>query len=201
MQGTIDETRTNTDQLGKSDNETNAGRASGDSSGDKPASFFPEYEPIEPGVERIDTAGNDTAGTGGRRTKSGRIDRRTRAGRTGTPPEKEVSGNLGKLSIQELLMGIHSMGAFFLGIEELELDDQEAKKMGEAVTELGNVYGKSISPKTMAWANLASVCGMVYGSRLIAYRHRINSMPKPVIQPGPQKVPPRPAPPAAQGQP
>lgn len=186
MSGKTDEP-VNIDANRKPDVGTDSERARGDQSSHNDDGIAPpepriqlEYEPIEPGAVRIDS---DGAGT--RRTKTGRIDRRTRAGRTGSTEEK-VSGDLSGLSIKDLLIGIHSMGAAFLGIEELEIDETEAKKMGDALTELGNVYGKTISPKTMAWTNLAAACGMVYGPRIVAYRERLKHEPKKV---GPQKVP------------
>lgn len=130
----------------------------------------PESEPavefIEPSAIRID----GESGEQPRRTRDGRIDGRSKQART---TRKTESGDLSGLSIKDLLIGIHSMGAALTGMEELEIDDAEAKKLADATTELGKIYGHSISPKTLAWTNFAAACGVVYGPRIIAYRERV----------------------------
>ena len=153
----------------ESDTESNSSGPGGDQSGTiappEAGGREPEFEYIEPSTVRIDADPDEP-----KRTRDGRIDGRSKQARQN---RQKVSGDLKGLSIKDLLIGIHSMGAALTGIEELELDDEEAKKLADATQELGNIYGHSISPKTMAWTNFAAACGVVYGPRIIAYRERI----------------------------
>jgi hypothetical protein len=55
----------------------------------------------------------------------------------------------------------------------LEIDEAEGKKLGDAVEELGKIYGHTINPKTAAWVNFAAAAGVVYGPRFVAYRERM----------------------------
>lgn len=72
-----------------------------------------------------------------------------------------------------ILMGIHSMAAAFLKVPELELDQVEAKALGDAVNKVQAEYKIPIlDPKTMAWINLLMVTGGVYGPRLAAHSIR-----------------------------
>jgi hypothetical protein len=191
----------NFDTDGKSGNKSDNDGSEGDSSStirppERVAPSF-EYEPIEPGAVRIDSLDSDG---GTRRTKSGKIDRRTLRGKKEVSPAVGVDG----ISIKDLLIGIHAFGASITGIEELEIDDTEGKKLGDAVEELGKIYGKTINPKTAAWVNFAAACGVVYGPRFVAYRERMKketaekkSLPRVGPQPAPiQRTPPAQAPPA-----
>jgi hypothetical protein len=170
---------------------------------DRPTIGGPEDSRIE--AEFIEPASIPIGGIGDtepRRTKRGTVDRRTKAGR-GTEKVSSAVGLEG-LSIKDLLIGIHAFGASISGIEELEIDEAEGKKLGDAVEELSRIYGKTISPKTMAWTNFAAALGVVYGPRIMAYRVRMekeqamgNTAPKPGPQPVPrnrQDTPPAPGP-------
>jgi len=55
---------------------------------------------------------------------------------------------------------------------ELILDESEAKAIAEATAKVSELYDLSADPKTIAWCNLAMVCGTVYGTRFIAIRSR-----------------------------
>ncbi len=80
---------------------------------------------------------------------------------------KEVSQDL-----TGILLSVHFMLAKLTKIDELELDEEEAKKLGEAVARVNREFGVQImSPKTAALLNLAVVGGAVYGPRAIAIMH------------------------------
>lgn len=153
-----------------------------------------EAEYVEPASIPIADYGTDT-GDSPRRTKRGTIDRRTKAGRQGSTVSPSVGFE--GLSIKDLLIGIHAFGASISGIEELEIDETEGKKLGDAVEELSKIYGKTINPKTAAWVNFAAAAGVVYGPRIIAYRARMESetkaAPATAPKPGPQPVNKKPA--------
>ncbi len=58
-------------------------------------------------------------------------------------------------------------------VEELELDQNEAKRLAEAVTRVNKLYGGFVlSEKTMAWINLGMAGCTVYGPRMVAYSAR-----------------------------
>lgn len=64
------------------------------------------------------------------------------------------------------------MLAALLDIEELELDEDDAKKLADAVAEVQRQYAVAVDPKKMALINLAGVCGKIYGTSFIAWRAR-----------------------------
>lgn len=72
-----------------------------------------------------------------------------------------------------ILMSLHMMGAAFLKVPELELDQKEAERLSDAVNRVQAEYNIPIlDPKTMAWINLAMVAGGVYGPRIVAHSLR-----------------------------
>lgn len=72
-----------------------------------------------------------------------------------------------------ILFSLHLMGSAFLGIEELELDQNESKRLSDAVNEVQAQYKMPIlDPKTMAWINLAITGAGIYGPRVAAHSLR-----------------------------
>ena len=184
------------DDARKSDTEPDSSGSAGDQikSGDIGApepDHGIESEFIEPSTIRIDADPD-----GPKRTRDGRIDGRTKQARA---TRQTKSSDLDGLSIKDLLIGIHAFGASMTGIPELEIDEAEGKKLGDAVTTLSGIYGHTISPKTAAWVNFAAACGVIYGPRFIAYNERVKaekaskpSKPGPVVvnRPPPTSGPP-----------
>jgi hypothetical protein len=64
------------------------------------------------------------------------------------------------------------MGASILGIPELALEPAESEKLSKAIQNVAQYYPVGLSPKTMAWVNLAMVAGGLYGTRFMAYSIR-----------------------------
>ena len=65
------------------------------------------------------------------------------------------------------------MGAVFLGVSELSIDDDDAKKMAAAINDVRQYYDATfVEPKTMAWINLGIAFATVYGTRALAYNMR-----------------------------
>jgi hypothetical protein len=97
----------------------------------------------------------------GRPRKDGTNSARTAASKQST---KEVSADL-----TSILLSVHFMLAKLTNVAELELEEDEAKKLGDAVARVNKEFGVQImSPKTAALVNLAMVGGAVYGPRAIA---------------------------------
>lgn len=82
------------------------------------------------------------------------------------------------------------MVAGFTGVSELQIDDAESKALAAAVAGVAAHYNVTADPKTIAWVNLASALGMVYGPRVAAIRMRrkFDKPPKPVQKEMPQNV-------------
>jgi hypothetical protein len=173
------------DDAGKSDSEPNpVGNSDDQSKSGKTGIGEPEPEHaidaeyIEPSAIRID---DDIDGP--RRTRSGRIDGRSKQARAA---REAKPGNLSGLSVKDLLIGICSSLQVMTGIPEFEIDDDEAKIVGDACVELGKVYGSTISPKVLAWSNFAAALGRVGGTRVVAYQARIRN--ERASKPGPVRV-------------
>src|SRR5271165_5607079 len=147
-----------------------------------------------------DVEGPDTiklAGTGDgepRRNRDGSIDRRTLRGRrkSGTDSEAKKSNDLGLsfLNIEDLLFSIHLMGAEILSVPELELDKGEAKRLADAIHEVGKHHAMTFDPKKLAYFNLAVVMAGVYGLRLAAFRNRVATERQKKIGQQPEKTTP-----------
>lgn len=63
------------------------------------------------------------------------------------------------------------MGSQILKVEELELDEDEAKKLAKAIQEVGKHYNLPMDPKKIAIANLVAVAGAIYVPRIIAHHN------------------------------
>lgn len=111
------------------------------------------------------------SGSSGKR-KRGRP-RSTRNGATKTE-RKETSNDL-----SGVLMSIHLMLASWTSVEELTIDNDEARRLSDAVLKVNDLYGGFIIPeKYLAWASLAMCCGGIYGPRLAAYKLRMTNEKK-----------------------
>lgn len=64
------------------------------------------------------------------------------------------------------------MMAKLLTCPELELDQEEAKKLSDAAQELGRHYAVSLDPKKVAIANFIGAVGVVYVPRFVLWRNR-----------------------------
>lgn len=82
---------------------------------------------------------------------------------------KENKNDLGSL-----LQGLHFMAAKITSIAELELDDDEAKKLGAAVAKVNDYYGGMAIPEWVeVWSGFAMAAGAIYVPRVIAYSNRV----------------------------
>jgi hypothetical protein len=130
---------------------------------DKPVeSAIPE---VINGFERIEPADIGSSGTGKRRgRKPGSRNRTT------VLTEAQKKGNLAGL--ESLLYSLHSMGAGIFACPELQIAESEAKLLADAAARVAVLYDTTINPRVMAWSNLLSVVGMVYGTRIWSIRAR-----------------------------
>jgi hypothetical protein len=98
-------------------------------------------------------------------------------------PASETPKNL-IANIESLLLSVHFMGAKLLEVPELELDEEEAKKLADAIRRVAEFYPVALSPKKLAWAEFSFAMAGVYGPRVIAIYKKA-----PKQQPGPRAVP------------
>ena len=89
-----------------------------------------------------------------------------------------------------ILLSLHMMAAAIAKTPELELEEAEAKRLGEAVARVNACYGNWIfTEKQMAWFNLMMAGGAIYGPRFVAYNLRVKkeredktiTMPSPTV--------------------
>lgn len=139
---------------------------------------FDAYDPTD--SIRIDSDSGDAT----RRTKSGRIDRRTRAGRAGIAQGAEKISPV-VVDLSTLLFAFHETASTLLSIEELSIDESEADKLSEKIKKVATFYPNTgLPPKVMAWLELGAACTMIYGTRIKAYSLRKSKEPK---EPKPSK--------------
>lgn len=129
---------------------------SGESGGDKRGEFI---DPAGIGGSGSDSADNQPRRKRGRPAGSG--------GKSST--KKEKAGDL-----DALIYHAHLALTAISGIPELELDEDESKKLGAAAQRVVALYSDFEYPeKVMAWMHLALTAGGVYGPRYLAASIRI----------------------------
>jgi hypothetical protein len=101
--------------------------------------------------------------------KRGRGRPRSRSTSSGSSkPQKQTTQDL-----TGILMSCHVMLAAITKTPELELTEEESKRIGAAVARVNEEFGGVVvSPKTAALINLAMAAGSVYGPRFVAINVR-----------------------------
>lgn len=117
----------------------------------------------EPGPAASGTAGDSGDGATGERVRRS-YTRRARA-------PKETTIDLGAFAHTVHLA--HAFLASATGVDELAIETDDAEKLANATANVMRHYDVSaVSPKAQDFINLAMVAGMVYGTRLGAWRLR-----------------------------
>lgn len=77
------------------------------------------------------------------------------------------------------------MGSSFFNVPELELTEDEARKLAQATQRVSDLYEVSVIPeKTMAWIQLSIIAAGIYGPRYMMIQSRKKETRK-----GPRAVP------------
>lgn len=76
--------------------------------------------------------------------------------------------------IEALLFSTHAILAAGLKVPEIALSKTEAETLAKATADVAKHYPTSISPKTIAWCNLATCVGLTYGPRVYMVRSRLD---------------------------
>lgn len=66
----------------------------------------------------------------------------------------------------------HAILSTLLKVPELSIDPREAQQLAAALANLQRFYPVVISEKALAWGNVISAIGMIYGTRVMAYGAR-----------------------------
>lgn len=69
-------------------------------------------------------------------------------------------------------MSTHAMLAGLTKAHELALEPSEAKSLAQGIANVASHYDVQTSTKALDWTNLIMVCGMIYGTRIVAIRER-----------------------------
>jgi hypothetical protein len=96
---------------------------------------------------------------------------RTRKARSKKPVMDMDKGLLAKQ-----LQGLHLIAVNVTGMPELAISDPEAAMLSDAVVNVCEEYGLSISGKTGALIQLLAACGMVYLPRLAKVKQRMEQV-------------------------
>lgn len=124
-------------------------------------------------TDSFPTTGTDTGTDTGTRRRGRPRGSANRNTSSTTKVPKNLEG------IESLLLSVHAMGAMILSTPELALEQSEAKSLANAISQVSSFYSYGIiSPKTMAWINLAMVTGGLYGTRIVAIRNRVKEESK-----------------------
>lgn len=89
--------------------------------------------------------------------------------RSGKKPAMEMDKGL----LAKQLQGLHLIAVNITGMRELALADAEAVMLSDAVVNVCEEYGLSISGKTGALIQLLAACGMVYLPRIALVKQRV----------------------------
>ena len=116
----------------------------------------------------LDGTGSDDTGDGDAGTGTGPRKRRAYKARA-AKKAMDITG------IEKLLYSTHTMLSAFV-VPELAIDQQEAAMLANGIAQVQRHYTTSeFSEKTFDWLNLVGVCGMVYGTRFMAVRARMQA--------------------------
>jgi hypothetical protein len=81
-----------------------------------------------------------------------------------------------------VILAAHSVLATLTTVRELELTEEEARKLADASKEVLRHYPLGLSDKTLAWVNLSLVGANVYGPRAMAWGIRRAGERRPKMQ-------------------
>lgn len=166
---TIDIDRTGSGEEAGAGEEAGTGAGTGEETGTGTGEEAGTGRFFEEPKQFFDSGNNGTGRE--RRNKGGRprgSKTRHRAGRTAEA--SKIPSSLE--GIEGILLSLHMIVASFTGISELELADEEAKKLSHAIGRVAALYDIRASEQTIAWTNLVVCMGGIYGTRAFAYSLR-----------------------------
>jgi hypothetical protein len=114
-------------------------------------------------------------GPNGRKLRKDGQERRAKgeSGNASTPRAAQATFPVEALA--GTIVGIHALLSASLKIPELSLDPKEGAHLAAALANLQRYYPVHVTEKALAWGNVFSALGLVYGTRFAAMRVRIAS--------------------------
>lgn len=131
-------------------------------SGEQP-DIIAGFESFDPASGSAERGSNSGSGTGKRGRPKGS---RNATGAAKTQAKNNLSG------LEGVLLTVHFAAAKFLEAPELQLSDGEAEAYAIAVKKVNDQYDSQFNAKTLAWIQLLTVTGGIYGTRIYAIQAR-----------------------------
>ena len=142
--------------------------------------------PLIDGIESgADTGANGTTGERPRR-KGGWPKGRKRTGQqsTGNAAREEKRQPIHLASgWDKIFFSSHLMLATLLSVPELELTQAESETLADAVKQVTSFYDFEASEKAIAWTNLMTALGTIYGPRIVVIIRRKPAKPATALKP------------------
>lgn len=78
---------------------------------------------------------------------------------------------ISKADLAKKISGAHMLAAMYTGLPLIQLQDDEAESMAAAFLEVAKYHSVKLDGKVFAWVQLLGTMGIIYGTRVIAFRH------------------------------
>lgn len=126
------------------------------------------------GNRTVDTIGDAGSASGGSDNTTNRKPRSDR-GRKRGPRSGSANQTVHLGGFEDAILAVHMALAGIAKCPELELDEDEAKKVTGALDRLAQHYDVQPSESAKVWINFAGAMASVYGPRAIAIKKRLES--------------------------
>jgi len=94
-------------------------------------------------------------------------------GKPGRPKGTGGKKAMDPVGLAKQLVGIHQLAAMFTGMGELQLQQEEAQGLADAVVNVCAEYDLNIDGKTGAAVQLFAACAMIYAPRVLQIKFRL----------------------------
>lgn len=140
---------------------------------------------IDPGTIGGNAGSGDGNPTG---SNIGDAPRRKRGRPAGSSngPKRDKASSLDLDGLSAILVSSHGILAAFFKVEELNLDEKEAKALATALLNVERHYNLPVTQKALDWAALIQAGAMIYGARVMAFKLRIKTEKAEAETPEPQ---------------
>lgn len=127
---------------------------------------------IDAGTETPSVGSKPGYGPNGRKLNKDGTERAARGTGSGQGRTRAYTSNpQATLPVEALagtIMGLHALMSATLKIPELALDPREGAQLAGALANLQKFYPVAVTEKALAWGNVLTAVGMIYGTRVAA---------------------------------
>lgn len=121
----------------------------------------------------IDPAAVTEPGSGSTSDNSTGDAPKRRGRKPGSRNSAKAAGSLDVNGVEAILFSTHQLLASLAQTPEMAIDKMEANTLAIGIANVARHYDMGATQKSLDWANLISVVGMVYGTRIYAIRARV----------------------------